>query len=438
MTEKREVRSLLRLLFQTAVDAVMPDQLIKQIVQYDGHCLKIREKNYFFPSDRKIHIFGSGKASVAMLQACLDLCGERIAGGVVLCNTRSGLLGPVRVLESSHPIADEKTFNATEILIQAMSNLSEDDFFIYLLSGGSSAMVEKPLFPVTCEEYSILNTLMLQSGMPIEEMNAIRKHLSSVKGGRLAQMTAAKGVVLVLSDVIGDDLSVIGSGLLYYDFSTYEDVRRILDQYHLTSQLPPTVYAAIQMGLTQQLPETPKLLRKDIEHIIIGNNALAVTAAYKKAVSMGFRAEISTNSLCGEARETARSIANHVRKLDTEDHSHLRPICLIFGGETTVTVRGNGKGGRNQEFCLSALSELREWPHYTLLSAGTDGIDGNTDAAGAMVDASSYRRAKELGLDIHDFLNRNDSYTFFKQTGDLFFTGLIGTNVGDIVLVWMG
>ncbi|KAB2879854.1 glycerate kinase [bacterium] len=424
-----------REIFTAAFQSVLPAQLINESVRFDGQSLRIQEHEYLIPAQSRIFIFGSGKASVAMANVLYQILSDRITGGMMLASDPGRDIGPIRVLESSHPVPTQKTLDATNQLIAAMSDLSDKDFFIYLLSGGSSAIVEKPISPITLDDFQHTTSLLLRSGAPIDEMNIVRKHLSMVKGGRLVQLSSGTGLVLVLSDVIGDDLSTIGSALLYKDDSTYQDTVTILNKYDLMQKVPANVLAVIDQGLARQIPETPKTTHSNIIHHIIGNNYTALIRAQEKANQLGLPAHIMTSRLDGEAREAAKAITAIGKEIHISGNPFSPPVCLIFGGETTVTVRGKGKGGRNQELCLSALNEFRSMAFLTILSAGTDGIDGQCDAAGTAADCETFWKAQELQLNIDEYLAANDSYNFFKKTNDLIMTGPTGTNVGDITLM---
>ena len=332
----------------------------------------------------------------------------------------------------------QESVQAADLLIRKLSALSEEDFFLYLLSGGSSALVEKPVHPVTLNALRKTSRLLLRNAVPIEEMNVVRKHLSLVKGGRLGGFTRARGVVLIVSDVIGDGLDTIGSGPFFPDPSSYRDARDILFRHDLWQKLPAPVKVLISRGIEGMVPETPKEQKADIGHHIIGNNLLLLKRAKEKADALGWAAHIMTSRLRGEARETAKAIISLGEEILETRRPFAPPSCLLFGGETTVTVRGEGKGGRNQEMCLAALREIRDRKNILFLSAGSDGMDGNSDAAGAVVDSGTHERACVLGLNMEDYLSRNDSHTFFRRTGDLLVTGPTGTNVMDITLLLLG
>jgi len=424
-------------IYREALKAVSPLSLIEAALKVEPDVLLVRGTAYPLRSGQGIHVFGSGKAAIESALAVEKILGDRIADGLVVSSYEGKGPKKIETVKGSHPVPTQESVRAADLLIEKLSALSEDDFFIYLLSGGSSALVEKPIFPVTLDAMQKTNRLLLEGAMPIGEMNVVRKHLSLVKGGRLGDLTRAKGVVLVVSDVIGDGLDTIGSG-------PFSPTRRATGTPGMSccgtacgSGTAP-VKALITEGIAGTVPETPKRPNKNIGHHIIGNNLLLLERAKEKAETLGWTARIMTSRLRGEAREVAKAIVSQGEEILETGQPFVPPVCLLFGGETTVTVRGNGKGGRNQEMCLAALREIRDRNDVLLLSAGSDGIDGNSDAAGAVVDCGSHERACNLGLIIEDYLSRNDSNAFLRRTGDLIVTGPTGTNVMDITLLLVG
>lgn len=422
-------------IFTRALETVLPDNMIRDTVKIDGQWLVVAGKRYRIGPTEKIHLLGSGKASIEMAKAVEKALGERLAGGLVVANYEENFSARIKSFAGSHPILTERSVQAAEMLSRELSRLKEDDFFIYLLSGGNSALVEKPVPPITLTEMQEMIRLLLAGGVPIEEMNIVRKHLSTVKGGRLAGFTRARGVVLVLSDVIGDDLEAIGSAPLYFDSSSYQDVVNILNKYGIRQSIPENIARVIDQGLLGEIAETPKKPSERIEHVLIGSNRKLLEKAKESAESLGMTAHIMTSSLRGEAREVAKAIVSLGEEIMKYGQPFAAPVCLLFGGETTVTVRGRGRGGRNQEMCLAVLKELRGNDRYVFLNAGTDGIDGASAAAGAVVDAGSHEKALRAGLKYDVYLNENNSNEFLAQTGDLIVIGPTGTNVMDMTIL---
>ena len=424
-------REKMMAIFNKTIASTLPASMVREKLSYEQGVLRIEGKGFTLSEDRGIHLFGSGKAAIETARAVKEILGESLQEGYVVSNYAASVEG-IEVFESSHPVLTEKSVRAAEMLMKKMAGLSEDDFFIYVLSGGSSALIEKPLPPVTLSEMQVLTKGLLANGVPIEEINIVRKHLSLVKGGRLGRLTKASGVVLVISDVIGDDLEAIGSAPLFFDRSTFADAQGVMKKYGLWEKAPDAIKRVIEKGVSGLVEDTPKTMNKRIKHFIIDSNVKVLEKARGYAGELGIEGRIMTSRLRGEARDAAQVIMALGEEIAGGGGPFRPPAMLLFGGETTVTLHGNGKGGRNQEMALAVLREVRESPHFVFFSAGTDGIDGNSDAAGAIVDCRSWEKAKELGLKIDDYLSRNDSYHFFAQTGDLIRTGPTGTNVMDI------
>jgi len=431
------MRSKILEIFKEAVDAVRPENVFPRLVSLDGDTLRVGERRYMLSKTQKIHVFGSGKAAAGSAKVMERLLGDFLAGGLVVANVAAPSLKKITVCVGSHPVADERSIEATDQLIEAMSRLTKDDFYIYLLSGGTSALLERPFPPLILSDLQAVTRLLLAAGAPIEDMNAVRKHLSLVKGGRLGHMTDARGVVLVMSDVIGDDLDTIGSAPMYRDRTTFQDVFDILKKYELWDRLPVSVAELVRNGMAGAVADTPKAESPRIDHVLVASNIKAMETAKQAANLTGIPVYIVTSRLRGEAREAAKSIAAIAEEIMASGNPFPPPVCLMFGGETTVTLRGDGRGGRNQEMCLAVLKEMADFSGWTFMSAGTDGIDGNSDAAGAIVDAFTRQKARKQGQSIDDYLARNDSNGFFKQTGDLIITGATGTNVMDLAILYI-
>lgn len=427
---------MVRRLFDAAVAAVQPDRLIRDSVRLAGDMLFVGSQQMPLRPEQKPWIFGSGKASIAMARAIEDVLGDRVAGGLVI----SAYPDPetpvtIRVLQGGHPVPTEGSVQAATTLWRAMTGLGEEDFFLFLLSGGSSALLEMPLAPLTLAELQEVTILLLSRGMPIEAVNTVRKHLSQVKGGRLGEAVRARGAVLVLSDVIGDDFATIGSGPLYCDDSTFADARRLLTDFGVWQALPEGVQTLIAEGCLGLRPDTPKAVNPRLSHHLIGSNGHALAAAKQQADKEGMAAHIMTGRLHGEARQVAGELITLAREIQENGTPFAPPVALLFGGETTVTVTGSGRGGRNQELALAALLAIGDTTGIRLLAAGTDGIDGNSEAAGAVADATIRQRARAQGLDPLLFLADNDANSFFARTDGLVVTGPTGTNVMDIVIL---
>lgn len=375
-----------------------------------------------------------------MAQGVEAVLGERLTGGVV--TVKYGHLAPltrVEIRQAGHPLPDIAGVQGAEAMIQLARQAGTDDLVLCLLSGGGSALLPAPVPDISLEEKQQTTRLLLECGASIDQINTIRKHLSRLKGGQLARLIApATLVTLVLSDVVGDRLEAIASGPTVPDPSTYKDCMDIVTRYALMDRLPDNVRRHLQHGLTGAYPETPKADDAAFVHgqtVIIGSNRIALHAAQDMARALGYDTLILASTIQGETREIARMHAAIAQEIRQSGTPIAPPACVISGGETTVTIRGQGKGGRNQEFALAAALDIAGLERTVVCSAGTDGTDGPTEAAGALADGQTVARAQALGLEPGQHLQRNDSYPFFAALQDLLITGPTGTNVMDIHLL---
>jgi len=401
-----------------------------------GDRLVAGNERYRLSAFRNIYVIGAGKASARMARAIERLLGCRISSGEI--NTKDGhaaALRRVRINECGHPVPDQRGVAGARRIAQIASEAGQDDLIICLISGGASALLPLPAPPITLAEKQKTTRLLLHCGASIHEINSVRKHISRIKGGQLARLAyPATLLTLVLSDVIGDDLDVIGSGPTVPDRSTFANARAIFEKYRIWNKLP----AAVRNRFDSSAQETPKpgdKIFQNTRHVIVGSNALAVDAAALEARRLGFHTLVLSTFLEGEAREVARVHAAIAREIRATGRPVKAPACVISGGETTVTVHSKGLGGRNQEFALAAAIDIAGLRDVVILCGGTDGTDGPTDAAGAIADGTTLARAESLGLSAPAFLRNNDSYHFFEATGDLIKTGPTGTNVADVQIV---
>jgi hydroxypyruvate reductase len=386
-------------------------------------------QKYLPKLEASVYGLGIGKAAIPMM----DALAERVplSGGLAVTKFASGASRELyAVMEGAHPIPDERSLEAGKRVLEFVSSLKEDDTLVCLISGGGSALVTAPYVPL--EDLQTLTSLLLSSGARIDEINTLRRQLDRVKGGGLVRATKARIISLILSDVIGNPLEAIASGPTVPDPTTRDDALAILTKYKLKEHVPSSVLDTLESDslLSSNKKQASRL--QSVQNIIIGDNKLAAEAASKQAKEAGFHAEILTNELQGEAREVGRELADRLR---VDSSKRTRPFCLIAGGETTVTITGKGKGGRNQELALASAEELRNLENVVLIAFATDGDDGPTDAAGAVVTGQSARRAELLGLDATSYLSRYDSYPYFQILGDLLKTGPTGTNVNDLVFL---
>ena len=402
MTKRTQARQI----FNAALKAADPKAAVLAHLSADEPLLR---------RAKRIFLLGAGKASAPMAQAVEKVCGRRIAAGCIV--VKDGHTAPLRyaeIRESGHPVPDERGVAAAQRIAEIAAEANAEDLVICCISGGASALMPLPAPGVTLGEKQAITRQLLASGANIHEMNAVRKHLSAIKGGQLAQLAAPAPVLtLILSDVIGDDLSTIGSGPTAPDPSTLADVAAIFYRYGITHPLPDR--------------ETPKKL-SNVTNRIVGSNAQSIRAAAAKAKELGYKPLILSTTIEGETRDVARMHVAIARECLRSGHPAKAPVCILSGGETTVTLRGSGKGGRNQEFALAAALDLENEPRILVLSAGTDGTDGPTDAAGAFATSATAKdsRAARAALDA------NDSYPYLQQTEDLLITGPTRTNVMDV------
>jgi glycerate 2-kinase len=426
-------------IFSSALKASDPKEAVLRHVRVSDGVLFAGKRRYRLDSFRNIYVVGAGKASARMAVAVERLLGKRITGG--LLNVKHGhvaKLRRIRLNECGHPVPDEAGVQGAQEIGNIAAKAGEDDLLICLISGGGSALLPFPAQPVTLAEKQDTTQLLLRSGANIHEINTVRKHISSIKGGQLAALAwPAQVLSLILSDVIGDDLDVIGSGPTAPDSSTFLDALAVLEKFGLTNLVPPPVSERIRAGVAGEIPETPKSLER-VQNLIVGSNQLALDAAAGAARGLGYRPLILSSFIEGETRDVAKVHAAIAKEVLSSGRPVKRPACVISGGETTVTIKGNGLGGRNQEFALAAAMDIAAISGVLMLSGGTDGSDGPTNAAGALCDGTTIARAEKLGLNAADFLARNDSYHFFEPLGDLIRTGPTGTNVMDVRLALFG
>jgi hydroxypyruvate reductase len=429
-------------MFESALEAVDPYRAVLAALRIEGDTLHAGGERYDLAAFARILVVGGGKATARMAQAVETLLGARIAGGLVVVKTgHTAALRVIEQAEAAHPVPDAAGEAGARRILNMVHDADEKTLVLCLLSGGASALLVAPAGGLTLQDKQAATALLLRAGASIGELNAVRKHLSALKGGRLAQAAyPATVLTLLLSDVIGDRLDVIASGPTAPDASTYADALAVTAKYGLRERMPPQVIAHLEQGAGGRLVETAKAGERCFDHVrnvIVGALGLALAAARQKAAQLGIAAEIVADDLQGEARDAARLLAQRARA----ELAAMRPgerRCLLWGGETTVTVRGNGLGGRNQELALAFALEIEGLDGATLLSAGTDGNDGPTDAAGALVDGATATRARALGIDPQRYLDDNDSYHFFRRCDAAthghshFITGPTGTNVMDI------
>jgi len=430
-------------IFFRALQAVDPGNIISSQLALQDEVLRLGSKKIFLSRYERVFVGGCGKASATMAHALEKILGHRITAGYVNVKYGHGLkLKRIHIQEAGHPLPDGKGLEGAKEMVGMLKNLTERDLVIFLISGGGSALLPYPRPGITLEEKQKVTDLLLKCGATIQEINTLRKHLSVLKGGGLARIVyPATLISLILSDVIGDPLDAIASGPTVPDPTTFADCAKILDRFGLWKKVPSSIALHIRDGLSGKREETlkegaPAFNR--VSNLILGNNLLAMKAAQKEAKALGYRPLMLSSLIAGETREVAKVLSAMAKEVRLTANPIPPPACLLSGGETTVTLRGKGKGGRNQEFTLAAAMEIAGWKDIVILSAGTDGTDGPTDAAGAFADGETVNRAKAMGLEPEVFLKENDSYSFFKKLGDLLITGPTGTNVMDLRIILIG
>ncbi len=434
-----DLRETALALFHAALQAADPRTAVRRALQREGQTLRVAGRAYDLTAVRRVFVIGFGKASAAMAQEVEAILGDRLAAGWV--SVKYGHLAPVRRIhlhEAGHPLPDANSLSGAAEIVRLVDGARPEDLVICLISGGGSAIVELPVVGISLDDLRTTTDALLRSGAAINELNTLRKHLSQVKGGQLARRSAAPIISLILSDVIGSPLDTIASGPTAPDSTTFADALQVIERRGVRAQLPAGVLAHIERGVRGEIPDTPKAqdaVFERVQNVVIADGALACDAALAAAQARGLHAILLSTFVQGEAREVARWFAAIAKEIMASSRPVARPACVLAGGETTVTVRGSGKGGRNQELALAAALELAGLPHALVLSGGTDGSDGPTDAAGALADGTTIARGLARGMDARAFLENNDAYHFFAPLGDLIMTGPTNTNVNDIMLL---
>lgn len=424
-------------IFNSALSAVQAQAAVRRACCREKHILSIGPFVRDLREMENIIVIGAGKASAHMAAAIEHLLGPEITHGIVSVKYGHTLaLQKIRLVEAGHPVPNVNGLRAARTILQLSEKAGKNDLVICLLSGGGSALLPLPAPPLTLPDKQKTIRALLACGASIDEINTLRKHLSAVKGGQLARAAyPAALVTLILSDVVGDKTDIIASGPTVPDPGTFQDCIDIINRYQIGNRLPERVINHIRAGAAGEIAETPKPgdpVFADSHNRIIGSNIEALSAAAKKAASLGYRPMILSSMIEGNTRDAAlfhTAVAKEIRRTGNPIPV---PACLLSGGETTVRITGKGRGGRNQEFALAAAIEIRDEKDLVVLSAGTDGTDGPTDAAGAVADSLTINNALKAGLDPSGFLADNDSYSFFKKTGELLITGPTGTNVMDL------
>jgi glycerate 2-kinase len=420
-----------------AICSVEPGAAVDRFIRREGDILTVAGRAYDLRSFGRVVLLGIGKGSLAMSDALARILKTRLDDGLVVSKHISVMSQyPFHVLEGDHPVPGKRSLEAGQKTIELVSSLGPQDLLFCLVSGGGSALVTAPQAGVSLADIQLLTSALLSCGARIDEINALRRRLDKVKGGGIVKMSNGATLVgLILSDVVGNPLEAIASGPTAPDSSTRAQALSILAKYGLVDQVPGSISHFLRSS-----PETPKQddpLFGKVQNVVVGSNLLAAQAALTQAEADGFNPYLLRTDLQGEARQVAFELATLLRQARLTGDPVPAPACIVAGGETTVTLKGNGRGGRNTELALAAVSELADFPGVMLVTLATDGEDGPTDAAGAVVTGATFRRAAGMGLRPGLFLEKNDSYSFFSALDDLLKPGSTGTNVNDLAFLFI-
>jgi glycerate 2-kinase len=448
MSRSASRRECIAAIQEAALAAVAPDAAVRRQLYLEGGALRIVERFYSLADYDRVFVVGGGKAGAPMAAAVEAVLGERIKAGLVNVKHGYTLRGTehrqsasrVQIVEAGHPLPDEAGRQGAERIVRMLIGLGERDLVLVLISGGGSALLTLPSPGITLNDVQALTGTLLRCGATINEINAVRKHISQIKGGQLARLVhPATVVALILSDVVGNPLDVIASGPTVPDPTTFAEAWAALERYGIVDDVPAPIISHLLAGLAGQVAETPKPgdpVFARVQNVIVGSNEIAAQVAVDEARKQCLNALLLSTYIEGEAREVARVFAGIAKGMVAHSWPLAPPACLVAGGETTVTVRGAGKGGRNQELALAASLAIDGWENVAVVGLATDGTDGPTDAAGAIAWGDTVARAREMGLYAVDYLANNDAYHFFQALGDLIVTGPTNTNVNDLIFVF--
>lgn len=444
MTDKLQtLRRDAKNIFKAGLQAIAPGEALRRFCRLDGVIFSVDNRQHNLDEFDQVIVLGAGKGAAAMAKEMESLLGKYIDEGLVVVKyDHVEKLSTIKIIEAGHPVPDENGHEGAKQILKLAEKADKRTLIICLISGGGSALIPLPVSGVSLEDKQETTKVLLACGATIHEINSIRKHLSRIKGGGLAKAAyPATLITLILSDVVGDDLDSIASGPSVPDSRTFQECLTILDRYKIKSRVPESVLSHIEKGVRGEVEETPEqgnIIFKKTSNVIIGSNYDALNAAKKQAVNQGYNTLLLSSLIEGETRDFAAVKMAIAKEISLHGEPVSRPACLLSGGETTVTIQGSGKGGRNQEFVLAAALKMENIDNCVTLSAGTDGTDGPTDAAGAISDSTTLQRAEEAGLVPMDYLLNNDSYTFFTSLQDLYRTGPTNTNVMDIRIMMLG
>lgn len=420
----------------SAIEAVNPYNTIMKFIKLNDNYFIADGISYDLKLYKRIFVIGAGKAAASMSQAVFEILGDMITEGFVnVKSDNKANTGPIKLLEAGHPLPDENSIHGTKKIIEIIEKADENDLVICLLSGGGSALLTNPENGITLDDIAVLTDLLLKCGADIKEINCIRKHIDKVKGGKLAEIAYPATVIsLILSDTIDNNLDIIASGPTTGDSSTFSDALEVLRLHNLLEMIPVSIIKHLKSS-EQENPRPDEPVFSKVKNIIIGSNRLAVEASVKKAREKNFNTIMLSTCIEGEAKECAKFFVSVAKEILSANQPINKPAAIIAGGETTVIIKGKGKGGRNQEMALSAAICLENLNDIIFLSSATDGSDGPTDASGGIVDSYTLARGKLQRLNAKDYLYDNDSYNYLKSVEDLIITGPTDTNVNDLIII---
>ncbi|WP_457550565.1 glycerate kinase type-2 family protein, partial [Archaeoglobus sp.] len=429
-----EAKKIVLKLLKTILRFSDPYKAVTNSVKLEGDVLKVGDKS--FPIKGKVYVLGFGKASCPMAKALEDLMGEKIEEGLVITKYGYALpLEKIEVVEAGHPIPDENSLKGALKGVELAKKVDKDDLQIVLISGGGSALFTLPEYKISLEDKIKTNELLLKSGAKIHEINTVRKHISKVKGGKLAKLVKGTLVGLIISDVVGDNLEVIASGPTVKDPTTFRDAYRILKLYDLWDRIPESIRKHIKLGLNGGAEETLKEDLPNVHNFLIASNRILCEGVANACSKMGYNAHILTTTLEGEAREVATAFGSIIQEIYSFNRPFKKPCILIAGGETTVTIEGeSGLGGPNQEFALSVARKIAGLRGVAVLAMDTDGTDGPTDSAGGLVDSYTFESLEREGIDVDMYLKKHNAYEALKKVRALLVTGPTRTNLNSIVI----
>jgi len=436
----RKARAIALRSLESALNAVDPKRIIKSKLLLKNSTLQVNGYLFDLKKFKNVYVIGGGKASGSMAEALEKILGKHVTNGIV--NIPHGSKQDTKVIKlhgANHPVPDEAGVEGTRCMLKMAEQAKEDDLVICLISGGGSSLMPLPRGGVSIDDKKEITEALLRCGATINEINTVRKHISDFKGGWLAKKAYPATILnLILSDVVGDPLDFIASGPTVPDSTTFSDAIKVLKKYGLWNKVPRSIKKVLSDGEKGTIPETPKAddeAFKKVYNVVVGNNRSASLAACEQLRTAGLNTLLLTATLEGEARHVGVMLASIAREVTASGNPIQKPAGMVAGGETTVTVTGKGLGGRNQELALATVPNLKEIDGVVVASLSTDGVDGPTDAAGAIADGKTLARAEKSGLTPEEYLAENDSYRFFSKLDDLIFTGPTGTNVNDISII---